>query len=187
MNPERGVGRLRRPERRFLLPAARVVLVSSVILGTAALSVYYWDTYFKEDGYGLQYGREVENRTNILKVTDPDDVSNPWIAVRKKLSRDEGDIVGWVKPGHRITTTEVRGPNYPSGQPGLGWYEYEGKVYGKWFLTTDRMPAYGKRKDGTYVPMYGDDGKQLVVSGFIQGNDLRPPNEQELQKSTPAR
>lgn len=157
--------------------ALRAVLVVSSVVGIGVFSYFAADTYYKEDGYGSRYGEVIAGKVDHWKVTDPYN-SEEYIPVRKILSLDDDDIAAWTKVGQIIQTTGVRGPTYPS-RYGLG---NDGEGHGEWYFTSDRMPAFIRQKDGTFVQKTDEGGRPMEVSGFIAGNFLRPPTKAELEK-----
>jgi hypothetical protein len=158
--------------------ASRAILVVSTVFGIGVFSYLFVDSYYKEDGYRPDYGEAIAGKTDVWKVTDPYNANEQYIPVRKTLSLHDDDIAAWTKTGQTIQVTGVKGPTYPS-RYGLG---NDGEGNGEWYFTSNKMPAFSRQKDGSFVPRFDENGAQMEVSGFIAANFLRPPSEEELQK-----
>ena len=165
-------------------------VAKNTAVGLSALALIYGGAKVTADAWvqdiiGASYtefGAPIETKNDIL-VTDPESPSLPYIPIYRDLSRDPKEIEGWVKPGEAVQVFGREGPPYEDYQ-GLG-HKYQNGKAGLWYFTPTEVPAYkliGPKKHKYLAPIFEKDGSQKMISGYIQGSDLRLPGKKDSEK-----
>ena len=143
--------------------------MSAAVLAVIAGIGYAYAT--KENESQTHYGELVDSEVKKLVV---DSLPNDNPILRKELSLSDKDIVGHLRVGSQVKVKEVLGPVYPAGQSDLTMeVKTDGKIekYGVWYKLVE--PVLVVTEDGNYEQR----------TGFIAGNFLRKPGQEELPTS----
>jgi len=147
------------PRRRFSETLGAIGLLAGIAATFGAIALE------AEKGLEDLTGEPIDGELKRL-VTDMYG-DNPPI-LRRKPSLNDNVMLGTVEVGIPVNVREVYGAIYPTDQPADFQIEAKGRVYGVWYQTIEP------------VRVQSEDGSQLRT-GFLAGNFLRNPTEEELQ------
>ena len=152
----------RHPRRTFL---KKVWSVGGAVAAVSTLGIVGYATFQAERGPEVLTGESIDNQLKTL-VTDM--YGDNFPSLRRKPSLNDNVILGTVEPGIQVNTRRIFGPVYPTNQPAGFQIEAKGRVYGVWFELMDP------------VPVRRPDGPVELRAGFLAGNFLRKPTQEEL-------
>jgi len=154
--------------RRFLrLGAEKAAEIAACTgLATTVFGAVVYSVVQSERGPEVLTGESINDQIRTLTTDMYGD--NPPI-LREEPSLDDKEISGTIEPGTVVKMREVYGPTYPTNQPADFRIVAKGRVYGVWFELIN--PIQIRTKDGLLEER----------TGFIAGNFLRKPTEEELQ------
>lgn len=154
----------------------------------AGVSIVIWgcdeiQTQARDNFQSRGYERDAKWGSVIRPLERQDFVTDSFggeerVEVRKLVNNLENDVVGITRPGCLVSTIKVLGPEYPvDGGDEDNLPLIEGK-YRPWYYLEVQADVYDEKR-GTFSPLTDNEGKLVMIKGFVRGTSLRPQRDGE--------